>query len=792
MLTLLSKLPISCTFAGLMALILPVGAPSQGVSLADEELLPAPARQYLLDGPDIYEVGRRSKDLIVQDLNGDGLLDMAVFTNEKSLLQLFYQEKDPQENEKPFREEVLTLDRIVRMAVSLDVDGDGRMDLLMSSSPPRLSVMYQNDSGGLESPVEVPVEAQRLSLGDLTGDGRDDVLVYNEQKFQVLPSQKRGISLEPSMEFYTTGEPASHPMIIDFDGDGRNDIVYHNSRSFEELVVRLQSSEKTFPFETRMETATLRLVAPVDRGRGEKGAIAAVHNVTRSMILLEMDGQRNDGGQASPVPLSRFQTIPFNTDLRSGNTYPTAADVNGDGRTDVVVASPDLSTMRVYFQSRGGTLEEKQMPTLQGVEEVIPVSDGRGKPQGLVLFSSGEKAVAYARYHEESDVMPFPKVLPVSGEPRGVAVFDAGDERVLAVIGSEDGSGLPVLKGYPLGEAGKLGEGRSLFAEGQPKEKTSLSDMDIVGLEALDINRDGRRDLVVYADFKAAAILMQNENGQFEEFRATSTVLEGLLSGAKPRLIDAAQFGFGETGESALALKEQFLRAFTIDDQGNVEVEHQLNGRNASARLQAAAVGSLRGKDSREVVLLDRGNRVLTIYGRESGNPGFELLVNTELDNGDYNAVRVFDLDGDGKDDILLSADDRLTVIYTRPFQTELKTIARAATADEEGGYGMLYPAELTAGGDPEIAAIEMKENLMELFLLGEDKEGNPALHRFYQFKMFDNERTVARQVNLNAPAEPRALQAADLDDDGRNEIVTLMHDNIVIYFPTDESDQEQ
>jgi hypothetical protein len=130
-------------------------------------------------------------------------------------------------------------------------------------------------------------------------------------------------------------------------------------------------------------------------------------------------------------------------------------------------------------------------------------------------------------------------------------------------------------------------------------------------------------------------------------------------------------------------------------------------------------------------------------------------------------------------------------VIYTRPFQAELRTIARAQPADEEGGYGMLYPAELTAGGDPEIAAIEMKENLMELFLLGEGEQGNPALHRFYAFKMFDNERTVARQVNLDAPAEPRALQAVDLDDDGRNEIVTLMHDNIVIYYPVEEQDEE-
>jgi hypothetical protein len=107
---------------------------------------------------------------------------------------------------------------------------------------------------------------------------------------------------------------------------------------------------------------------------------------------------------------------------------------------------------------------------------------------------------------------------------------------------------------------------------------------------------------------------------------------------------------------------------------------------------------------------------------------------------------------------------------------------AELATAVTDGGYGRLYTLDVLAGGAPEVAAIEMRENLLEFFEIGRGAAGAPAFHRFHQFRVFDSEQSIARRPDLNAAPEPRELLAADLNDDGTPEVIGLIHDNIIIY----------
>jgi hypothetical protein len=213
-------------------------------------------------------------------------------------------------------------------------------------------------------------------------------------------------------------------------------------------------------------------------------------------------------------------------------------------------------------------------------------------------------------------------------------------------------------------------------------------------------------------------------------------------------------------------------------------VEQQYNGRNSTSRLTGAAIGSLKDKNSREVVLLDRGNKVLIVYSQSGSEAPTEPIANIELNDANYSTINLLDLDGDGKDDIILTADDRISVIYTHPLSGGLETVASASTPVEDGGYGKVYTANLIDTPEQEVVGVEMKENLMEIFAPGRDEEKRPALLRFYQFKMFDMEASLARRQSLDAPPEPRELLAVDINDDGMPEIVTIMHDNVVIYYP--------
>ncbi|CAN5444607.1 hypothetical protein BH09SUM1_BH09SUM1_20210 [soil metagenome] len=772
---------ITYTIAIMLAGGIASAQPMPGKSIADEKLLSASARSYLLDGPTLMKVNRRATNLVAEDLNGDGHVDLCVVSNEKSMLELFIQKPDHKAEEAAFERTEVPLDRVIRDAKAVDVDGDGRMDLMLAASPAKLVIMYQDAKGRLQTPKETELLADHIVTGDLNGDGREDILLVHEKKFMILDGTARGVKLEPRETVYTTGDPARDPMLIDIDNDGRTDIVFHDAQRFQDLVIRLQSPEGKFPSEFRIGSAILRVVAPMVGAKGERATLAAVQNNTRQIVQLALREPREEDLKSQAVPVSEPQTIAFSPELRAKQSMPLVIDYDGDGRQDLLLVSADLSVLRLLHQTKAGSLIESTIPSLQGLQSAVSVPDQKGAP-ALVFFSPEEKAIGFARYDKSQSAIPFPKLLPIAGEPQAVTVLSIAGKQSLAGIFKTDAD--PKLTGYPISDTGEPGAAMDLMtlAEGAASPFKGLT---VKGLDAMDVNRDGRTDLIVYLDFKPARVLLQNEAGKFEELTATSGVLEGLLSGARLGSIHTVTLDDDKGQQSVLALKEKFARAFHIDKDNNIAVGYQFNGRNGTARLVDATEASLRSKGSHEIVLLDRGNKCLTIYGR--GKEGKEeILSNIDLDDTPYSALRAIDLDNDGKDDLVLIADDRVSVIYSHPFFGGLETIATASTAVEDGGYGVLYTGKFLSGAGTEIAGIEMKDNLMEFFAPGKDANGAAALNRFYQFDMFDSDNSIARRSNLDAQPEPRDLMAVDLDDDGKNEIVALMHDNLVIYKPQD------
>jgi len=746
-------------------------------ALAAAMVSPAPAESFGLRGPFLYHANARSSNLVVADLNGDGLLDIASVANDESVLKLLYQTRDEQA-EDPFRAEEITLNRLVRCAVAVDVDGDDRTDLVMATPPSGLSVMYQTAEGRLQKGQELDIKADYISLGNLDGDDHPDLLVAAGSRFEILPGKARGIELDPSAEFFTTGEPTSPPMILDVDGDGLNDIVYHPGAKPEQLVIRLQAKSGGFPAEFWMDMGPMRSVDALETPRG-KDLFAAVHANTHDLLLLELAEPLEEDADA--LSLSDPRLIGFDPETRDDKSFSTAADVDGDGRMDLLVAMPESASVRLVRHTRGGALEPRVAPCLKDLRQILPWPADRGEVAHLLLLSGEEKMIGVARVDERNpDTLKFPQPLPLKARPLAMGLFgtaDKGGTPSLAVV-EANADGAIALMAYPgfQPDSSALPEAQVLFSMESGAEEPT-------GMAVVDLNLDERDDIVLFFKFEKPMPLLQGADGKFQRLEA-SGVLAGLLDGTDPARLFRTRLD-DEKQDTVLVVKQNYVRAFHLEEGGEVSIASQFNAATNRSRLKTAVVANLQGERAGNLALLDTAGKEVTIYGFSEGAP--ELLRSVKLDDAAYNGIVALDLDDDGRDELVLTAPDRITVYHSQVLNGELQTIdSHAAENEEEGGYGLVRTLNLRAGSPAQIAAVEMKDHLLEFFAIepSEKAEDEGAIRKYYGFKVFDAEAMISRSgQEFNMPAEPREMVSADLNGDGARDLVVLIHDKMAVYY---------
>lgn len=729
---------------------------------------------FSLDGPRLYEAHRRASNLTVADFNGDGRLDLAVISNDEALLRLLIALEEPGEEGELFDEQELTLDRLVDSTAAADVNGDGRTDLILAGSGERVSVMYQNRDGRLQSPQETELEADYLTLGDLTGNDREELLLTHERTMRVLEAEARGLNLEPRETFHLQTAPPASPLILDLNGDGRNDIVWRSSESNEAIYVRLQSALGDFPDEVKLETGQLRSIDAVSVPKG-RDILAAVHGKTRHLVALELEVEPEiEADELFPTSLPRV--VGLSNETYDSDTFSVAADINGDARHDLVIASPRQALLRVAVQARTGALRPREVPALEDIREILVWPVEAGQPAPLLVLSPGERAIAVTRSEKDDpETLVFPRPLDLEGDPLAMTIVRLKDKKpALAVAAKrEEGSEIGLYPDFVPFET-PAPKCSSIF---KIEEETDTP----TGLKAVDFDSDGNDEIVLFFEYEKPRVLRLE--GNTWKNLPLDGIFGGLLEDMTPGRIFQASLN-GKDRSGVIAVKEQYARLFHLDKNGTIVIERQFNATESRPRLTDAEVGAFRGPESRDVVLLDSVNRKVLVYGPEEQGEPYELLAEVETGDGEFKSIEAMDLDGDGREDLVLVAPDRLTSIFTRRLLGGIQTVASAESPEEEGGYGLARAISLEAGAAEEIATVEMKVNALEFFRFSPaTRRESASMESVYGFRVFDSESSVARRENLDAPPEPRELVSADLNGDGRADLAVLVHDYIIVYY---------
>src|SRR5919198_360292 len=284
-----------------------------------------------------------------------------------------------------------------------DVTGDGRNDVVMTTSYNfdaandfRLWVFAQAADGTLAPPVSYATaavytnRAQSIALGDITGDGRADVVLgIDGIGVQVFPQLATGLLGSPTM--YSS--PDTNKIHLgQLNGDGRLDVagVGWGTNTVSVLLNDGQGGLKA-PVSYPVQHAgyeDLEIGDVTGDGLDDLVVMSGQGLVPNVSVVPQLAA----GGFGSAAPY----TVAANT-LTQGIGV---GDVTGDGRNDVVASyggNRPASNIAVFAQTAGGTLGAPTSYPSYDIPEPVDVADVDldGRPDVVVLHGGWLKAGVY-------------------------------------------------------------------------------------------------------------------------------------------------------------------------------------------------------------------------------------------------------------------------------------------------------------------------------------------------------------------------------------------------------------
>jgi hypothetical protein len=743
------------------------------LAAADEQAELDLARFYGFGELEIFKLERRSHSMIVGDFNSDGRSDLALADNSHSRIDLLIQRTAPPTETDAaagtavneisshwrFDHQKVPVDHNISAMATGDFNADGRDDLAYFGDPDRLILRLQPAAGDWSEKREfrlADVEPQSwcVAAGDLDSDGRDDLAVLGTRVTYLLRQTAPGEFGTPD-KVRNTAERLGLAMIADVSGDDRNDLFYFAADGDSRRAsVRLQSAEGTLGPETRFGLKDTRGLVLYDLlpESGEE-VVSIDGNTGRLQVsqFVPVDDQED-------VLDVRLVQYGFGESGGAKGRDFAMGDLDGDERADIIVTDPELAQLIVFRQHPQTGLDlGMAFPSFLGVEQVRVMDvDGDGRAEVFAL-TSREKSIGWCRL--ESERLTFPISLPVTGEPVAMELADLkGDgQRTLVYLEKVRRGRYALHRLTPQGtsewQTERLGD--ELELDNEPNR-----------LVRLDANEDGRTDLLLISGVgRPPKLLVTQPDG-------TPRVVEtqgGLQLGELTR--GAVSSGQLE-GPVTLFAQENFARSMRLDEHGRWQVRDQFNPAESGAKVAGAVALDVDGAPGNELVLIDTGVNKLRVLRKEGGL--YQPWRERELGTFPYLGAEVADLNADGRDDLLLFGSERVMAVFTGTRPPALTMRRTFESKLENTFFADLVAGDLNGDGRPDVAMFDTRSQYVEIVTpWGGD------LRKALSFKVFE-EKTFGRRRTEGD--QPREATIADVTGDGRQDLILLVHDRVLVY----------
>jgi hypothetical protein len=715
--------------------------------------------------------------LALGDFNSDGFTDIAVANQNSNNLSVLMQN-----NGSPgdFLNSVeFAVGAKPRSIIAVDVDNDGRVDLLTANETDNnVSIVRQDPAnpGSFLGAQNIAVGASPMSLvsADFNGDGRADIGTANQGAGTVSvllqDHNNPGAFLSPQS---LASAPGTNALAVgDLNRDGRSDIA----------AVNLDTDKVSILLNAQFADCSLDVV----------GALAfAVGNAPSAMTSADVnqDGRVDlvvcNNADATVTLLAgsghgSFSTVgTLTTD--PGPSAVTSADINGDGLTDLIVASVNSNTVTVFTQS---DLNPGQFQTSTAIvsTSVGVVAAGFLDDDGLqdLVYTNPADNTVTLLQQDASQPGKFlaPVILPTNTNPGAVALANVNQDlfgdiavaniasnTVTVFIQVSNSPGTFTSADLNVGSMPSAltfadfdGDGRldlivcnrgdntlSVFAQDSGNPGVFLTAMTLavgaepVGLELVDVNADKLLDIIVLNQGdNSVSRLLQDSNSAGSFLGAQTTTLSGQAAAL-------AAGDFTGNGRADLAALLQDFNQVQILRSEGANVFLGANRLALSGNSVGLAVGDFTpdGRLDLAAILGDTNN-----YSVSQQNAMGNFPAPVDVSVVSPGAIATGDVNGDGRLDLVIASANA--------------SLVTVATDDNQAPGAFVNGSTLNVGTNPSdvILADFNKDARLDIATCN---RGSGDVSILLQ----TNNGAFSPAISLAVGVNPGALHSADLNGDG-------------------------
>ncbi|GAA0706628.1 hypothetical protein GCM10009105_04820 [Dokdonella soli] len=735
-----------------------------------------------------FATGSNPSSVTAADLNGDGKPDLIVANVNDNTVSVLLNTSAPGAATSSFAtQQTFATGSSPYSVTAADLNGDGKPDLIVANRDSNtVSVLLNTTAPGAATPSFATQQTFATGIGpvsvtaaDVNGDGKPDLIVANRLSNTVsvlLNTTAPGAATSSfaAQQAFATGTYPTSVTAADVNGDGKPDLIVANrdSNTVSVLLDTTAPGAATPSFVTQQTFATglspFSVTAADVNGDGKPDLIVANYDDNTASVLL------NTTAPGATTPSFATQQT-FATGR--GPFSVTAADVNGDGKPDLIVANYGDNTASVLLNTTAPGAATPSFAT----QQTFATGSGPFSVTAADVNGDGQPDLIVANVISNIVSVLLNSTAPGAATPSFAAqqTFSTGSGPYSVTAADVNGDGKPdlIVADYFSSNVSVLlnttapGAATPSFAA----QQTFSTGSGPYSVTAADVNGDGKPDLIVANRLSNTVSVMLNTTAPgaaMPSFAAQQT----FVTGTNPESVTAADIN-GD-GKPDLIVANYF--------SSNVSVLLNTTAPGAAtpsfAAQQTFATGF--GPSSVTAADVNGDGKPDLIVANYSGN-AVSVLLNTTAPGAatpSFAAQQAFvtgtaptsvtaaDVNGDGKPDLIVANanDNTLSVLLN----TTAPGAATPSFAAQQAFVTGTAPTSVTAAdvngdGKPDLIVANANDNTVSVFLNTTSPGATTP--------------SFAAQQTFATGAAPASVTAADVNGDGKSDlIVASLSDNTV------------